>query len=67
MLNNYTKLRTIIICLRAEEANELNEFLTSNSIDTLMAHENMIYNELDGTNGISIYTFILLLQCIYND
>lgn len=45
--SDYTKLRTMIVCINAEEAEQLNTFLCLTK-KTLLIHENMELLEVQG-------------------
>ena len=47
-LGDYLKIKTMIFCLNSEEAKELSDFLVSNSIETLLIHEETVITKIHG-------------------
>lgn len=60
--NDYTILRTMIICINAEEAEKLNEFLHLTK-KTLLIHEKMKLFDIQGRE-ITL-SYVLLYHYIY--
>ncbi|XP_046468235.1 putative ATP-dependent RNA helicase TDRD12 isoform X1 [Neodiprion pinetum] len=46
--SQWSMLKTVIVCTTPHEARELSEFLKSASIDTLIAHDEMIFTDIRG-------------------
>lgn len=48
ILDDYSKVKTMIVCLNSEEAMELNDFLASKSVQTLLVHEEIPITKVNG-------------------